>query len=146
MPGVSNQGAWIMNAAWEKLLDATLALTTAEPIKQRLIRSFSDHLEKLDPAALPREARASLRELTQRLAAARPMPGETAVAATVRKMSNQEAEDCARSIVELLAQCHALSQPATPDVTATVVVPLHAPTPPATLTDNVPPLLALNRA
>lgn len=130
----------MMNAAWEKLLGATVALTTSDPIKQRLIRSFSDHIEKMDPTELPREARASLRELVLRLSAARPMAGEPAVAATVRKMSNQEAEDCARAIVELLAQCRVSSLAAAAESSATVV-PLYSMQPEA-----IPPLLAVNQA
>ncbi len=129
-----------MNAAWEKLFGATLALTTADPIKQRVINAFSEHLQKLDPAELPRETRASLRDLMQRLSAARPMSGESAVAATVRKMSNQEIEACARSIVELFAQCRTLSQPAATEATATVVA-LYSAQP-----ETIPPLLAVNQA
>lgn len=128
-----------MNAAWENLLGATLALTTSDPIKQRLIRTFSEHLKQIDPADLPREIRVAFREITQRLSSARPMRGETAVAATVRKMSNQEVEACAQSIVHLFAQCRRGQN--APVELATTVVPLYA-----ALADNVPPLLAVNQA
>ena len=129
-----------MNAAWESLLGATLALTTSGPIKQRVISSFSDHLENLDAAALPRDARVAFRDLVQRLTAARPMRGDTAVAATVRKMSNQEAEACAEAIVRLMSLCRPV-QPVASDLPASVV-PLYA----ASLPDNLPPLLTVSRA
>lgn len=42
------------------------------------------------------------------MTAVRPLRGETAVAATVRKMSLDEADECAASIVGLLDQLHRL--------------------------------------
>lgn len=128
-----------MQAAWEKLLSATLTLTRSEPIKHRLIVAFSEHLQEIDPADLPKELRLEFRELIAKLSAATPMRGESAVAATVRKMSNHEIESCARTVVELLARARAV-QPMPMDVGSSVV-PLYA-----ALPDGVPPLLAVNRA
>jgi len=128
-----------MNAAWENLLGATRLLTTSDPIKQRVARAFSEHLEKIDPDDLPREARGTHKDLVQRLTSARPMRGETAVVATIRKMSNHEVEACAETIVQLLSQCgrgHA------PGVDLPLgVVPLYP-----SLGEAVPAFVAVNRA
>lgn len=92
-----------MNAAWESFHHATLELATSDPIKQRLIRSFSSHLKDLDVTKLPQELRGDFQQLVSRLTEIRPLRGETAVMATVRKMSNEEAAACAREIVDLMA-------------------------------------------
>lgn len=92
-----------MSAAWESLHRATLELASADPLKQRLTIAFSSHLKELEPHSLPPELRARFQSLIDRLTAVRPLRGETAVAATVRKMSNEEAQTCAQEIVKLLA-------------------------------------------
>ena len=104
-----------MNAAWESFHQAALELATESPIKQRLIKSFSSHLQDLDAGTLPPELRGEFQQLVARLNQIRPLRGETAVMATVRKMSNEEAAACARGIVELMASLGALrSQAALP--------------------------------
>lgn len=97
-----------MNAAWESFHRAALELATADPIKQRLTRSFSNHLNDLDAASLPPEIRGEFQQLVTRLTEVRPLRGETAIMATVRKMSNDEAAACAREILELMASVGAL--------------------------------------
>lgn len=92
-----------MNAAWESLHRATHELAACEPIKQRLISAFSKHLHELDPEVLPTEHRARFESLAARLTRIRPLRGETAVAATVRKMSNSEASECAHQLIDLMA-------------------------------------------
>jgi hypothetical protein len=128
-----------MQAAWEKLLAATLVLTTSEPIKQRLVIAFSNYLQDIDPLDLPKDARMDFRNLVARLSAGSPLRGESAVAATVRKMSNQEVEACARTVVDLLTRIRV--QPAAPSESTSSVVPLYA-----ALPETVPPLVAISRA
>jgi hypothetical protein len=130
-----------MQAAWEKLLAATLVLTTSEPIKQRLISAFSSHLLHIDAADLPKDARSEFRNLIDRLRSATPLRGESAVAATVRKMSNQEVEDCARAVVELLVRVRSQSVGAITAESTSSVVPLYA-----SLAEVAPPLVAISRA
>jgi hypothetical protein len=91
-----------MSAAWESLHRATHELASSEPIKQRLISAFSKHLQELDPEALPPDQRARFESLSARLTSVRPLRGETAVVATVRKMSNNEASECAHQLIELM--------------------------------------------
>jgi hypothetical protein len=108
-------------------------------LKQRLTLAFSEHLHEIDPTELPKDVRGDFRDLMTRVNSAVPMRGETAVAATVRKMSNQEAELCARAVVELMAR----SRPDRdfPLEAGASVVTLYAAMP-----EGVPPLVAVSRA
>ncbi|MFZ8984850.1 MAG: hypothetical protein ACO213_11285 [Steroidobacteraceae bacterium] len=92
-----------MSPALDLLQQATLELTSADPIKHRLISAFSSYLEPLDASGLPVELREPFADLLERLTCITPLRGESAVVATVRKMSNEDAGDCAREIVRLLA-------------------------------------------
>jgi hypothetical protein len=86
--------------AWEKLHCAALELVRSTPIKQRLI-SASRHLTPLVEDELPSEIRGSFAQLMQAFAGVQPLRGEDVVLASVRKMSNQQADDCAALIVEI---------------------------------------------
>lgn len=93
--------------AWENLHCAALELVRSTPIKQRLI-SASRHLTPLAEDQLPNETRGSFAQLMRALAGVQPLRGEDVVVATVRKMSNQQADDCAALIVEIFgALCRA---------------------------------------
>ena len=94
-----------MNAAWESLVLAARELAAASPIKHRLTNAFSKHLSELDAAELPHEVRQRFRDLQARLTVVPPMRGESAICATVRKMSNDEAAECACCIVDILGAC-----------------------------------------
>lgn len=91
-----------MSAAWESLHLAARELASSDSIKQRLTNAFSKHIANIEPEDLPAELRGRFRDLHARMTAVRPMRGDTAVCATVRKMSNEEAAECARTIVDLL--------------------------------------------
>jgi hypothetical protein len=93
-----------MSAVWESLHRATLELTSADPLKQRVINAFSKYLKETEPDSLPPELRQRFQALVARLTCIRPFRGETAVRATVRKMSNDEAGLCAQEIVELMTE------------------------------------------
>jgi hypothetical protein len=90
-----------MTSAWENLHFATLELVRSTPIKQRLISAYRRHLAFVLPADLPSEVRVSFSQLMDNFCKEQPLRGEDAVLATVRKMSNQEADDCAALIVEI---------------------------------------------
>jgi len=90
-----------MISAWESLHFATLELARSTPIKQRLISAYRRHLITIPEDQLPSEVRESFRNVLASLSGVKPLRGEDAVAASVRKMSNQEADDCATHIVEL---------------------------------------------
>src|SRR5271165_7356427 len=90
-----------MISAWENLHFATLELVRSTPIKQRLIAAYRRHLAALVEDQLPNEVRTSFSQVMRSLAGVQPLRGEDAVTASVRKMSNQEADDCAALIVEI---------------------------------------------
>jgi hypothetical protein len=92
-----------MSSAWESLLAATLVLASAGPMKQRLLEAYNAHLAQLSDEDLPRELRDDYGELARQMSYIRPLRGETAVQATVRKMSDAEAGTCAQRIVRMLA-------------------------------------------
>jgi hypothetical protein len=90
-----------MISAWECFHCATLELVRSTPIKQRLISAYRRHLAAVPEDQLPSEVRESFGHVMRVLRGVQPLPGEDAVAASVRKMSNQEADECASLIVEI---------------------------------------------
>jgi hypothetical protein len=90
-----------MIKAWECFHFATLELVRSTPIKQRLISAYRRHLAAFPEEQLPGEVRGPFGQVMRSLQGVRPLPGEDAVAASVRKMSNQEADECAALIVEI---------------------------------------------
>ena|SRR5690349_9971 len=91
-----------MSSTWEHFFYAAQALSLAGPIKNRLVTAYASHLAMLKPDELPREVRDEFVELGSSLSSVRPMRGETAVQASVRKMSDMEAAKHAKRIVDLL--------------------------------------------
>jgi hypothetical protein len=111
-----------MISAWECFHFATLELVRSTPIKQRLICAYRHHLAGLATEQLPLDIRESFAQIVRNLCGVQPLRGEDAVAASVRKMSNQEADHCAALIVELfgrMARAHAAG-------TRTTLVKLHS--------------------
>src|ERR1700733_8544932 len=90
-----------MTSAWESLHFATLELVRSTPIKQRLVNAYRRHLQTLPEDQLPNEVRDAFGQVMKSLHGVRPLKGEDAVAASVRKMSIQDADDCAAQIVEI---------------------------------------------
>lgn len=87
--------------AWERFHHATLELVRSAPIKQRLISAYRHHLSDLQQDQLPGELRDSFERMQRTFTGVQPLRGEDAVAASVRKMSNQDADECAALIVEI---------------------------------------------
>ena len=90
-----------MISAWDCFHFATLELVRSTPIKQRLISAYRRHLALLPEDQLPGDVRESFGQVMRSLRGVQPLRGEDAVAASVRKMSNQEADECAALIVEM---------------------------------------------
>jgi hypothetical protein len=90
-----------MISAWECFHFATLELVRSTPIKQRLICAYRRHLAALSEGEVPDSVRESFHQVLRNLRGVQPLRGEDAVAASVRKMSNQEADECAALIVEI---------------------------------------------
>lgn len=91
-----------MSSAWEHFLAAAAILASAGPIKHRLVEAYRTHLADLDADDLPKEIREEFASLSSCMCSVRPMRGETAVQATVRKMSDQEAGGVAMRIINML--------------------------------------------
>ena len=92
-----------MSTAWEQLEGAALSLARSGPIKERLADAFRNHLALVNAEELPDALREEFRACHDALTRERPLRGEDAVRATVRKMSNQQADDVACSVVRLFA-------------------------------------------
>jgi hypothetical protein len=90
-----------MNTPWEQLEGAAVSLARSGSIKDRLADAFRKHLVQVDVEELPEALRASFRACRETLTRERPLRGEDAVRATVRKMSAQEADEVAASVVRL---------------------------------------------
>jgi hypothetical protein len=90
-----------MITAWECFHFATLELVRSTPIKQRLVCAYRRYLASLSADEVPTEVREPYSQVMRSLCGVQPLRGEDAVAASVRKMSNQEADECAAQIVEI---------------------------------------------
>ena len=90
-----------MISAWECFHCATLELVRSTPIKQRLVCAYRRYLAVLPENEIPAEVRESYSHLMRSLRGVQPLRGEDAVAASVRKMSNHQADECAALIVEI---------------------------------------------
>lgn len=77
------------------------------PVKQRLIRACSDHLDGIVANRLPEEARLLFDALQSALHAVTPVGRESPIQASVQKMSPVQASQHARTILQL----HRLLQP-----------------------------------
>ena len=73
-------------------------------IKQRLMRAYQDNLGDLADSDLPSDLKKTFRELRARLHCVAPLNGEGPVCASVRKMSVNEASECAAQIVALYGE------------------------------------------
>lgn len=87
-----------------KFRSAVLILSGRGPIKQRLMTAYTAHLSDLHDDEMAPEQRAEFAKLRLRLHQVRPMNGEGPIRASVRKMSPNDAAECAEIVVELYAQ------------------------------------------
>ena len=91
-----------MSSAWEHFFAATSMLASSGPIKHRLAEAYALHLANLDAEEVPKEIRDEFCSLSSCMSSVRPLRGESAVQATVRKMSDIEAGGVAMRIVDML--------------------------------------------
>lgn len=92
-----------MSTTWEQLEGAALSLARSGPIKDRLAEAYRNHLALVRSEDLPEELREEFRACHEALTRERPLRGEDAVRATVRKMSSSEADELACNVVRLFA-------------------------------------------
>jgi len=92
-----------MNTAWQQLEAAALTLARSGPIKDRLADAYRNHLSLVNAEDLPEGLRAEFCACHAALTREVPLRGEDAVRATVRKLSNHEADELACNVVRLFA-------------------------------------------
>lgn len=93
-----------MSRVYDRLESATLLLARSGAIKDRLTGAWRQCLSNIEPDDVPRELRLSFLELSSAMQRERPLRGEDAVRATIRKMSNEEAEGHAAFIVRMFCR------------------------------------------
>ena len=88
----------------ERFFRATLELAGSGSIKKRLVGAYIGHLDDLEPDQLPKSVRSKFKRLTGDLNRVGAINGEGPVFATVRKMSKEETDCAAETIVSLYGQ------------------------------------------
>jgi hypothetical protein len=115
-----------MSTAWDKFQGATLSLARSGSIKDRLSEAYRNYLADISEDELPREIRDEFRSVSLSLNRERPMlRGEDAVRATIRKMSNEEADRLAGVVVRMFAEIPRATSPAARHTPSAQVVPLY---------------------
>jgi len=91
-----------MSTTWEKFQAATLALTSAGSIKERLDEAYRTYLAYVREDDVPKECREELKALHVAIRREQPISHrEDCVRATIRKLSNDEAERMAAAVVRI---------------------------------------------
>ncbi len=88
----------------DRFFSAVRTLSGDGPIKQRLLAAYKEHLEDLSEAQVPDSIRPKFDSLKDALNAVGPANGESAVHASVRKMSPVDAQRYATSILLMLGE------------------------------------------
>jgi hypothetical protein len=98
-----------MPRVYDRLESATLLFARSGAIKDRLEAAWRKCLANIEAEDLPHDLRLQFLELASRLQREIPLRGEDALRATIRKMSNEEAEHHASHIVRMF--CRMTRQP-----------------------------------
>jgi hypothetical protein len=93
-----------MSRVYDRLETATLLLARAGAIKDRLDIAWRQCLANIETDDLPRELRPQFLGVKADMQRERPLRGEDAIRATIRKMSNEEAERQAAHIVRMFCR------------------------------------------
>jgi len=93
-----------MTRVYDRLETATLYFARSGAIKDRLEAAWRQCLANIEADDVPHELRLQFRELASQMQRERPLRGEDAVRATIRKMSNEEAERHASLIVRMFCR------------------------------------------
>jgi hypothetical protein len=96
----------------DTLHQATIALCRDGSMKDRLAEAYADHLSQLDLEQIPADQRIAFDALRAAMNRALPLPRESMVRASVRKMSNEEASQHAVFVVRLYASVAREQRPA----------------------------------
>jgi len=115
-----------MSTAWEKFRSATLSLARSGAIKERLTDAYRNYLALIVEDELPKELREDFRAFGRALTREPPLlRGEDAFRATIRKMSNEEADQIAATVVLLFAAIPRSFTPVMRSSSSAQIVPLY---------------------
>jgi len=92
-----------MDNLLDLLQQAAVTLSQDGAIKDRLAEAYASHLIQIDSEDLPEQLRSEFESLCAAMRRERPLPRETAIRASVRKMSNEEAARHAAAVVKIFA-------------------------------------------
>jgi hypothetical protein len=112
-----------MDGAWQRFRAAALMLARSGTVKERLQAAYRMQLADIDSEQLPSGVRKDFEALRSALTREKPMRGEDAVAATIRKLSSREADELAANLIEIFAS-FSRGQDAEPARPAVAVVPV----------------------
>ena len=82
----------MQSALSAQLEAATLALVGDGTLKDRLCAAFCDHLDDISELDLPDEVQEEFAAMTRVMHGARALPGDSVVRASIRKLSNEQAQ------------------------------------------------------
>lgn len=85
----------------DRFYAAVSVLASHGHIKQRLMRAYEEELDSICEDELPAAVREAFVELQRTMHRVAPLNGEGPICASVRKMSAEEAGECAVSVVAL---------------------------------------------
>jgi hypothetical protein len=97
-----------MDIAVQKFKCAALVLARSGTVKERLHAAYREHLCDLEAEMLPSEIRDDFSVLLRSLTRERPLRGEDAATATIRKLSACEAEQLSALLIDLFARLSGL--------------------------------------
>jgi hypothetical protein len=92
-----------MDNTLDLLQRAALRLSQEGTIKDRLADAYASHLIEVDAEDLPDEVRDDFAAMCEAMHRERPLPRESVIRASVRKMSNEEAGQHAALVVRAFA-------------------------------------------
>lgn len=92
-----------MDSTLDLLQRAAIRLSQTGSVKDRLADAYASHLVEVDVDALPESVRNEFAALCSAMHRERPLPRESVIRASVRKMSNDEAGHYAALVVRMFA-------------------------------------------
>jgi hypothetical protein len=92
-----------MDSTLDQLQRAALRLSQEGSIKDRLADAYASHLLEVDADDLPDDVREDFAAMCDAMHRERPLPRESVIRASVRKMSNEEAGQHAALVVRTFA-------------------------------------------
>jgi hypothetical protein len=101
-----------MNTALEHLQAAALRLAQGGTVKDRLAEAFRQHLSELDVLQVPEPYRVEFASMCLAMTREVPLPRESPIRASIRKMSMEEAQRYAALIVRVFGAAARASQAA----------------------------------